>query len=964
MDIKRIVLGFFAAAAVLVGCEPKEEDFGVPQIELNPVSLDFAESSSSQTVTLFATRDWTVSSKPEWIAVDPSSGTASLKEQTVTITVISNEGYNRDADITFSIGLMKEYVKVSQSGQKGQYDSGNGTKERPYSASAAYDYIISLPADTESGPFYIKGIISKMVASSGVEQYFANNSYGNASFFISDDGSTTSPQFEVFQTYYLGNRKWKTGDDDVKVGDEVIIYGPVVYYKGNTPETVGKGASYIYSLNGKTEAENPPQTEITASTVADFIAKADESTYYRLTGTVSAFKTGTNSSGKNWMQFNLTDNTGSILVYGFNDGEYDKWANTIKDGGAVVLTGTYQYYKDKQQHEVMNVTVESFEAGQTPGPGDDASGSGTLADPYNAAGVIAYIKSIGDKESTENIYVKGKISAIKYPFSVEYGTAQFDISDDGSTSSTQFKAYSALYLGNRKWAEGDTQIKVGDDVILCGKVTNYNGTYETSSQKAFIYSLNGKTDGGDTPQPPAGETDHGATTVANFLAASESTTDWYELTGTISNLKEGDKFGNFDLTDNSGSVYVYGVLSTKGGEKQKFQELVSQYGIANGGTITIKANRGSYQGKDEAVNAYFVSYNGQGGQGGDETTPTDIASIIAAADDSSVAAENVFVGAITTKGYVATDGKKSIYVYGNAAPTVAVGDIVKFSGTKTTYYGLPEITSPKTTKTSAGTVAYPDPVDITASFDTYTATEAVYVKYKAKMFKSGNYTNFKVEGAELTGSLSSAPSAYYNGINEGDEVIIYGYYNGINTNNKLLNVIAVKIENLTTGETIPSEGGQETKGISLTFPDENKESNGVSAYNKSWSAKIGSMTWTVDGFNNNSWKNDWTYIKCGSKSFESVATISTDKAIDYKVIKVLVTIDKCTTDKIKSTKLLVARDSEFKDVIETVSQNISSGDMTYNVSSPAAGLFYRLVYDCEQGSANGLIQLSKVVYSE
>ncbi len=193
-------------------------------------------------------------------------------------------------------------------------------------------------------------------------------------------------------------------------------------------------------------------------------------------------------------------------------------------------------------------------------------------------------------------------------------------------------------------------------------------------------------------------------------------------------------------------------------------------------------------------------------------TPTDIATIIAANDDSSVAAENVYVGAVTTKGYVATDGKKNIYVYENASPSVKIGDIVKFTGTKTTYYGLPEITSPKTTKTSSGTVTYPDPVDITANFDSYTASEAVYVKYKAKMFKSGNYTNFKVEGAELTGALSSAPSAYYDGISEGDEVVIYGYYNGINTNNKLLNVIAVKIENLTTGETIPSEGGGQGGG--------------------------------------------------------------------------------------------------------------------------------------------------------
>ena len=549
MNIKHIVLGIIAAAAVLVGCEPKEEDFGVAKIEVSTGQLTFGQSSESKTLQVTASRDWTVADLPEWIAVDPAGGAPSKSPQTVTVTVIANSGYNREADITFTIGLMKEYVKVSQSGEKGEYDTGNGSKERPYSASAAVDYVGSLPADTEStDAIYIKGVISAVSTT-----YEASGNYGNATFDISDDGSTTAPQFKVFQTYYLGNKKWTSGNDDVKVGDEVIIYGKVVNYKGNTPETVGKGASYVYSLNGKIEGENPPQTEITASTVADFIAKADEGTYYRLTGTVSAFKTGTNSSGKNWMQFNLTDNTGSILVYGFNDGEYDKWANTIKDGGTVVLTGTYQYYEKNKQHEVMNVTIESFEAGQTPGPGDEtASGSGTLEDPYNAVGVIQYIKSIGDKESTDNIYVKGKISAIKYAFSVEYGTAQFDISDDGSSSSTQFKAYSVLYLGNRKWVEGDTQIKVGDDVILCGKVTNYNGTYETSSQKAFIYSLNGKTGGGDTPPTPPGpgdDTASGSGTLAdpynpagvlayvNTLSGSDESPEDVYFKGKVSSIK-------------------------------------------------------------------------------------------------------------------------------------------------------------------------------------------------------------------------------------------------------------------------------------------------------------------------------------------------------------------------------------------------------------------------------------------
>lgn len=244
MNIKHLFLGLVAAAAVLVGCQPKEIDYGVAKISVSTASLSFGASSSSQTLQVTATREWTVSGVPDWIAVDPAGGQPSLDPQNVTVTVISNDGYNREADIAFTIGLMKEYVKVSQAGQKGEFETGDGTKEKPYSASAAIDYVSSLPADTETGPVYLKGIVSSVVTT-----YEASGNYGNATFYISDDGSTTAPQFYVYQTLYLGNKKWTSGKPDIKVGDEVIICGKLMNYRGNTPETVS-GKAYLYALNG------------------------------------------------------------------------------------------------------------------------------------------------------------------------------------------------------------------------------------------------------------------------------------------------------------------------------------------------------------------------------------------------------------------------------------------------------------------------------------------------------------------------------------------------------------------------------------------------------------------------------------------------------------------------------------------------------------------------------------------
>ena len=117
---------------------------------------------------------------------------------------------------------------------------------------------------------------------------------------------------------------------------------------------------------------------------------------------------------------------------------------------------------------------------------------------FTASEAYAYVSTL-DKGvvSTESFYVKGIISNVKYYFDAEHGTATFDISDDGQTSGNQFTAYSTYYFNNAAWKEGDTQIKVGDEVIVYGQVVNYNGnTPEFSSKKSCLYYLK-ESEGGE-----------------------------------------------------------------------------------------------------------------------------------------------------------------------------------------------------------------------------------------------------------------------------------------------------------------------------------------------------------------------------------------------------------------------------------------------------------------------------------
>ena len=78
--------------------------------------------------------------------------------------------------------------------------------------------------------------------------------YGNATYYISDDG-TTANQLEVFRGRYLNNEKF-TAEDQIKVGDEVKIAGVLTNYKKNDTVTKQVTNSYIVAINGVTTGIN------------------------------------------------------------------------------------------------------------------------------------------------------------------------------------------------------------------------------------------------------------------------------------------------------------------------------------------------------------------------------------------------------------------------------------------------------------------------------------------------------------------------------------------------------------------------------------------------------------------------------------------------------------------------------------------------------------------------------------
>lgn len=89
-------------------------------------------------------------------------------------------------------------------------------------------------------------------------------------------------------------------------------------------------------------------------------------------------------------------------------------------------------------------------------------------------------------------------------------------------------------------------------------------------------------------------------TVAEFLAAKEDDATLYRLRGTITNVAE-TTYGNFDLTDETGTVYIYGLCSPTGASKYW-----AASGAQLGDDIEIITVRSSYGNTPQGKNATFV----------------------------------------------------------------------------------------------------------------------------------------------------------------------------------------------------------------------------------------------------------------------------------------------------------------------------------------------------------------------
>ncbi|MCR5409220.1 MAG: fimbrillin family protein [Bacteroidales bacterium] len=341
------------------------------------------------------------------------------------------------------------------------------------------------------------------------------------------------------------------------LGDVVSVYGTKTTYR-NVPEVHKDGLQYSI-LASNAYMDEPYWQDVTGSMGETF---AQISIPISVTGTLVY-------DGSTYI-IQVEGATRSCALV--RPADYLYIDNLV--GHKVTMKGFYTGWDDNN-HWMMPYNYEDF--GQVVENNYTAAGDGSFDNPFNATGAFQFAKNHAG-EISGPFYVYGVISSIKYEYSAQYGTATFNISDDGSTTAPQFQAYQAYYFNGNAWTENDTQIAVGNNVILYGYVTTYNGAPELSPKQGWLYSLNGWTG----PE------------VVDYSG--------WALVGQINGTDWDTDFTLNVSEDNPAIQYIY--LDYNEGEQFKFRRNGAwgeNFGLGEGGTIFTAADQAEYS---------LVSYGG------------------------------------------------------------------------------------------------------------------------------------------------------------------------------------------------------------------------------------------------------------------------------------------------------------------------------------------------------------------
>ena len=515
----KYIFGLVLAALMAVGCSDDNTVDPLASIAIDQTFVSIPVEGGDATITITAQGDWAFdkvisagkdadgkaifTELPAWLTADKISGSAG--QTTVTLHADATEA-GREAELRIATGTDKQFIIVRQ----GSLDASEAT---------CADVIAAPDGKT----FRVTGTVATIL----------NTQYGN--WDLEDETGT-------IRIYGTNDKEGKKGNNPIdgadgwgfEVGDVVTVEGPKSTY-GTTVELVD--VTVISVKKSLLKVVTPEQT------VGIEGGDIDVKLAYKGSGAYAALP-----ADCDWITITGEDYVaGKATLFEPNPADtaivHLRIAPNAGNGRKAAID-----FSSTNASNTSTITWTLKQDAFTLPHGQ------SVDDPYTVSEALAFVSSLEAGKTTDDDYcVTGIICAIKYTFSAQYGTATFFISEDGNPESEQFQIYSCYYFENQPWKDGDQQIEIGDEVVVKGKMINYNGnTPETASKQAYLASLK-KSGPGSRLRPFTA--DEATDFIMNNLEVGQSTDDEYYIAGEIVRIDNPEK-NLFNAEYGNASFYI------------------------------------------------------------------------------------------------------------------------------------------------------------------------------------------------------------------------------------------------------------------------------------------------------------------------------------------------------------------------------------------------------------------------
>ncbi len=419
-----------ALSTVFVSCSDDNTITTMPEFQLSTSYVSLPMAGGSVTVDVVATASWEVVSAPSWLGIGKMSGDPGEAQ----ITFVAQETLDgRTGEVLIDVSGKTQRINVIQG-----------------LATISEATVAEVMAGPDSKTYQVKGVVTKITETV---------KYGN--FYMNDGTSATD--LYIYGTKYNGQTQQAALEKlGVEVGDEIIVSGPKTTYNG-TVELVDVDVIKLNKSLIKVDSISVENLPSDGGDFSVFLVNKGNGLYVDVP-----------AEAQSWL---------SIKAIKGNEVIFHASANTAGPRAANLVFKTVSAGKE------YTAQAEISQDGL----------SGTADVPFTVEEAIAFCSKLSG-QTTQSYYVKGIVSKIASEFGTKYGNGSFWISSDGNYNddlSKDFEAYQVYWFNGENWVEGNGQVSVGDEVIICSPLTLYKGaTAETVGKAGHIVSINGISENG------------------------------------------------------------------------------------------------------------------------------------------------------------------------------------------------------------------------------------------------------------------------------------------------------------------------------------------------------------------------------------------------------------------------------------------------------------------------------------